>query len=40
VQENQSRYFAKTGNTTGVDIGIANGKMIDNPNYLRKADGG
>ena len=44
VEENQSRLFAKTGKTTGVDVGIenfatlTNGEQIENPKYLRKAE--
>jgi putative transposase len=44
VEENQSRFFAKTGKTTGVDVGIenfaalGNGEMIDNPKFFRKAE--
>lgn len=44
VEENQSAYYAKTGQTTGIDLGIenfaalSNGEMIENPKYLRQAE--
>jgi putative transposase len=45
VEENQSRYFPKTGNTTGLDVGIENFATlstgeppIENPKWLRQAE--
>ncbi len=44
VEENQSRFFPKTGDTVGVDVGLENfatlsdGQVIENPRYLRKAE--
>lgn len=43
VEENQSPYVAKTGNSIGIDVGLENfatlstGEIIENPRYLRKA---
>ena len=45
VEENQSRFFPKTGDTAGVDVGIENfatlstGEMVRNPEFLRKSEG-
>jgi putative transposase len=44
VEENQSRYIAKTGDRVGIDVGLENfatlstGASIENPGYLRKAE--
>ncbi|MET0466889.1 MAG: transposase [Chitinophagaceae bacterium] len=44
VEENQCRYYPKTGETVGVDVGIENfatlstGEAIANPQYLRQAE--
>jgi putative transposase len=44
VEENQSPYIPKTGNTVGIDVGIENfatlstGEVVENPKYLRKAE--
>ena len=44
VEENQCRYFPKTGVNVGVDVGIENfatlstGEAIANPEYLRQAE--
>jgi putative transposase len=44
VEENQSRWFPKTGNVVGIDVGIRNfatlstGEVIDNPRWLRQAE--
>jgi putative transposase len=44
VEENQCRYFPKTGVNVGVDVGIENfatlstGEAISNPAYFRKAE--
>jgi putative transposase len=44
VEENQCRYFPKTGESVGVDVGIENfaalstGEAIPNPQYLCKAE--
>jgi putative transposase len=44
VEENQCRYFPKTGRSVGVDVGIENfatlstGETIPNPQYLRQAE--
>ena len=44
VEENQCRYFPKTGNVVGLDVGIesfatlSTGEAIDNPKYLRAAE--
>lgn len=43
VEENQCRYFPKTGESVGIDVGIENfatlstGEAIPNPEFLRKA---
>jgi putative transposase len=45
VEENQSRFFPKTGDTVGVDVGIENfatlstGEMVGNPEFLRESEG-
>jgi putative transposase len=44
VEENQCRFFPKTGETVGVDVGIENfatlstGEVIENPEFLRDAE--
>lgn len=44
VEENQCRYFPKTGESVGIDVGIENfatlstGEAIPNPQYLRRAE--
>ena len=44
VEENQCRYFPKTNDTCGVDVGIENfatlstGEVVKNPQYLRLAE--
>ena len=44
VDEDRSPYYPKTGETTGVDVGIenfaalTNGEMVDNPKLLCKAE--
>ena len=44
VEENQSRWFPRTGETAGVDVGIENfatlstGQVIENPKLLRQAE--
>lgn len=44
VEENQSRWFPKTGDSVGVDVGIENfatlstGEVIENPQFLRQAE--
>jgi putative transposase len=44
VEENQSRFFPKTGNRVGIDVGIttfatlSTGEVIDNPKLLRQAE--
>lgn len=44
VAENQSRWFPRTGDSVGVDVGIENfatlstGEVIENPHYLRTAE--
>jgi putative transposase len=46
VEENQCRYFPKTGESVGIDVGIENfatlstGEVIPNPQYLRRAERG
>ncbi|HEU0185599.1 MAG TPA: transposase [Blastocatellia bacterium] len=45
VEENQSRFFPKTGDTVGVDVGIesfatlSTGEMVGNPEFLRESEG-
>lgn len=44
VEENQSRFFPKTGAAVGIDVGIENfatlstGAVIENPKYYRAAE--
>jgi putative transposase len=44
VEENQSRFFPKTGETVGIDLGIENfatlstGEVVENPEFLREAE--
>ncbi|MCI0485257.1 MAG: transposase [Blastocatellia bacterium] len=44
VEENQSRWFPKTGRVAGVDLNVSNfatlstGEVIDNPRYLKEAE--
>jgi putative transposase len=44
VEENQSRFFPKTGDAVGIDVGIENfatlstGEVIDNPRHYRTAE--
>jgi putative transposase len=44
VEENQSRFFPKTGETVGLDIGIENfatlstGETVENPELLRESE--
>jgi putative transposase len=44
VEENQSRFFPKTGETVGIDVGIENfatlstGEVVENPEFLREAE--
>lgn len=44
VEENQSRWFPRTGDSVGIDIGIENfatlstGEVIENPQYFRVAE--
>jgi putative transposase len=44
VEENQSRFIAKTGEAVGIDVGLENfatlstGASVENPRYLRKAE--
>ncbi|HYE72601.1 MAG TPA: transposase [Blastocatellia bacterium] len=44
VEENQSRWFPRTGDAVGVDVGIENfatlstGEVIENPKHLRQAE--
>jgi transposase len=44
VQENQSRFFPKTGETVGIDVGIENfatlsrGEVVENPEFLRESE--
>jgi len=43
VEENQSRFFRKTGETVGIDVGIENfatlstGEVVANPEFLRES---
>jgi putative transposase len=45
VEENQCRFFPKTGNAVGVDVGIENfatlstGEVVENPKFLRESEG-
>jgi putative transposase len=44
VEENQSRFFPKTGETVGIDVGIENfatlstGEAVGNPEFLRESE--
>ncbi|MGH9839565.1 MAG: RNA-guided endonuclease InsQ/TnpB family protein [Blastocatellia bacterium] len=44
VEENQSRFFPKSGATVGIDVGIENfatlstGEVIENPEFLRESE--
>jgi putative transposase len=44
VEENQSRFFPKTGDTVGIDVGIENfatlstGEVVENPQFLRESE--
>jgi len=44
VEENQSRFFLKTGDTVGIDVGIENfatlstGEIVENPQFLRESE--
>ena len=44
VEENQSRYLPKTGESIGIDVGLENfatlstGESIENPRYFRQAE--
>jgi len=44
VEENQSRFFPKTGQRVGIDVGIENfatlstGEAVENPEFLREAE--
>jgi len=44
VEENQSRFFPKTGDTVGIDVGIENfatlstGEVVENPKHYRVAE--
>ncbi len=44
VEENQSRFFPKTGGAVGIDVGIENfatlstGETIENPRFLRQSE--
>src|SRR5215510_9368585 len=44
VEENQSRFFPKTGQTVGIDVGIENfatfstGEVVENPEFLRESE--
>jgi len=44
VEENQSRFFPKTGATVGIDVGIENfatlstGEVVENPEFLRESE--
>jgi putative transposase len=44
VEENQSRFFPKTGDTVGIDVGIENfatlstGDAVENPQHYRSAE--
>jgi putative transposase len=45
VEENQCRFFPKTGETVGIDVGIENfatlstGACVENPEFLRESEG-
>src|SRR5215510_290667 len=44
VEENQCRFFPKTGETVGIDVGIENfvtlstGEVVENPEFLRESE--
>ena len=44
VEENQCRFFPKTGETVGIDVGVENfatlstGQVVENPEFLREAE--
>lgn len=44
VEENQSRFFPKTGDAVGIDVGIENfatlstGEVVENPEFLRESE--
>jgi putative transposase len=44
VEENQCRFFAKTGDRVGIDVGIENfatlstGDVVENPEFLRESE--
>src|SRR5262245_1083169 len=46
VEENQSRFFLKTGDGVGIDVGIENfatlstGEVVENPQFLRESERG
>src|SRR5215510_2639453 len=46
VEENQSRFFPKTGDAVGIDVGIENfaalstGEVVENPQFLRESERG
>jgi putative transposase len=45
VEENQCRFFPKTGKAVGLDVGIENfatlstGEVVENPEFLRESEG-
>ena len=45
VEEDRSRFYPRTGESTGVDVGLENfatlssGEVIENPRHLREAEG-
>jgi putative transposase len=45
VEENQCRFFPKTGDAVGLDVGIENfatlstGEVVENPEFLRESEG-
>src|SRR5215468_9901369 len=45
VEENQCRFFPKTGGAVGLDVGIENfatlptGEVVENPEFLRESEG-
>jgi putative transposase len=44
IEENQSRFFPKTGDAVGIDVGIENfatlstGEVVENPEFLRESE--
>jgi putative transposase len=46
VEENQCRFFPKTGDAVGIDVGIENfatlstGEVVENPEFLRESEAG